>query len=281
MDIMSQTAKVTDKKSSAGRRTKIMGILNVTPDSFSDGGKYFDADHAVRHAQEMVSSGADIIDIGGESSRPGSEAISASEELRRVLPVVKAVKNVLDIPISVDTRKSEVAREVLSAGADYINDITALRGEAAMAGVIAEFNAGVVLMHMRGEPRHMQEDPEYGDVIAEIIAYLRESIDIAECAGISPDKIVVDPGIGFGKTLEHNLLILRELPRLRSLDKPLLVGSSRKSFIGEITGKKPDARIFGTAASVAVCALSGVDIVRVHDVDEMMDVIKVIDAIQG
>ena len=281
MDIMSQATKVTDKKSSSGRRTKIMGILNVTPDSFSDGGKYFDTEQALRHAQEMVKAGADIIDIGGESSRPGSATISAREELGRVLPVLEAVKGALDIPVSVDTCKSEVAREVLSRGADCINDITALRGEAAMAGVIAEFNAGVVLMHMKGEPRTMQEAPRYDDVIAEIIAYLKESIDIAERAGINPDKIVVDPGIGFGKTLEHNLLILRKLPRLRSLNKPLLVGSSRKSFIGEITGKKPDARIFGTAASVAVCALRGVEIVRVHDVDEMLDVIKVIDAIQG
>ena len=196
---MPQVLKATDRKSAADKQTKVMGILNVTPDSFSDGDKYFDPDKAVRHAQEMARSGADMIDIGAESSRPGSAAIPASEELKRVMPVLKAVKDALDIPVSIDTWKSEVARAALSAGADIINDITAFRGDEAMPEVIKEFDAGVILMHMKGVPRTMQDDPEYDDLMAEIIAYLRISIDIAEAAGIRPDKIVIDPGIGFGK----------------------------------------------------------------------------------
>ncbi len=278
---MPQVLKATDRKSAADKQTKVMGILNVTPDSFSDGDKYFDPDKAVRHAQEMARSGADMIDIGAESSRPGSAAIPASEELKRVMPVLKAVKDALDIPVSIDTWKSEVARAALSAGADIINDITAFRGDSAMPEVIKEFDAGVILMHMKGVPRTMQDDPEYDDLMAEIIAYLRISIDIAEEAGIRPDKIVIDPGIGFGKELKHNLEILRELGRLRSLGKPILVGPSRKSFLGKITGRETDARIFGTAASVAAAVFAGADIVRVHDVGEMLDVVRVIDAITG
>ncbi|MBU0570935.1 MAG: dihydropteroate synthase [Candidatus Omnitrophica bacterium] len=278
---MTQTRKAADVRSAVRERTRIMGILNVTPDSFSDGGEYFDIEHAVRYAGEMARSSADMIDIGGESSRPGSTAISVDEELKRVMPVLKAVKDAIDIPVSVDTWKSEVARQVLSAGADIINDITALRGDKAMPGVIKEFDAGVILMHMKGKPRTMQNDPEYDDLMAEISAYLRESIDIAEAAGIDPDKIVIDPGIGFGKKLEHNLEILRELGRLKSLGKTILVGSSRKSFLGEITGRGTDARLFGTAASVAAAAFAGADIVRVHDVGAMLDVVRVIDAIKG
>jgi len=281
MDVMTQTRKAADVRSAVRERTRIMGILNVTPDSFSDGGEYFDIEHAVRYAGEMARSSADMIDIGGESSRPGSTAISVDEELKRVMPVLKAVKDAIDIPVSVDTWKSEVARQVLSAGADIINDITALRGDKAMPGVIKEFDAGVILMHMKGKPRTMQNDPEYDDLMAEISAYLRESIDIAEAAGIDPDKIVIDPGIGFGKKLEHNLEILRELGRLKSLGKTILVGSSRKSFLGEITGRGTDARLFGTAASVAAAAFAGADIVRVHDVGAMLDVVRVIDAIKG
>ena len=262
-----------------GERTCIMGVLNVTPDSFSDGGKYLDPLLAAEHAERMAEEGADIIDVGGESSRPGAEGISAAEELERIMPVLKTVAGRLKIPVSVDTRKSEVAREALRAGASVINDITALRGDPEMAAVIAEHGAGVVLMHMKGSPRDMQRDPAYKDVMGEIKAYLSGSIDIAHSAGIDPDKIIIDPGVGFGKTLEHNLEILRRLGELYDLGKPVLVGTSRKSFLGGITGKDGEARIFGTAASVAAAIMNGADVVRVHDVAAMKDIARVIDAI--
>ena len=261
-------------------RVRIMGVLNVTSDSFSDGGKYFDAEHAVRHALEMVERGVDILDIGGESSRPGASGVSAEEEMDRVVPVIKAVKDSVGVPISIDTVKSEVAKEALRAGAEIVNDITALNGDKDMASVIAEADAGVVLMHMKGTPGTMQEDPRYCDVMAEIITRLKEAITAAIDAGIDPEKIIVDPGIGFGKTVEHNLEILRKLGELKCLGKPILVGTSRKSFIGELTGKAANKRMFGTAASVAVSVLMGADIVRVHDIDEMKDVVRVAEAIK-
>lgn len=271
--------RLKDKILPIGERTCIMGVLNVTPDSFSDGGKYFDPALAAEHAVRMAEEGADIIDIGGESSRPGAEGISAAEERERVMPVLKAVVGKLRIPVSVDTCKSEVAREALREGAAAINDITALRGDPRMAAVVAECGAGVVLMHMKGSPRNMQQDPAYKDVMGEIKACLSGSIDIAERAGIDPDKIIVDPGIGFGKTLEHNLEILRHLGELYDLGKPVLVGTSRKSFIGSVTGRDAGGRIFGTAASVAAAIMNGADMVRVHDVAAMKDVARVIDAI--
>jgi len=262
-------------------KTCIMGILNVTPDSFSDRGKYLDPDRAVEQAKKMVEEGADMIDVGGESSRPGSARISAEEELRRIMPVVKALKKGMDVPISVDTYKSEVASQVLSEGVSVINDITALRGDENMARVISDFDAGVILMHMKGEPGTMQDAPYYGDIMREIVLYLGESISIAEHAGINPEKIVVDPGIGFGKGVEHNLIILRNLNDLEQLNKPVLIGVSRKSFIGALTDKGADKRIFGTAASVAAAVLKGADIIRVHDVDAMKDVVRVVDAIKN
>jgi len=262
-----------------GERTCIMGILNVTPDSFSDGGKYLDVQAAARHAKKMVQMGADIIDIGGESSRPGAEEVTVDEELKRVIPVIKALKGIVDVPISVDTYKSEVASQALSEGASLINDITALRGDDNMVRVIKDFQAGVILMHMKGVPRTMQELPRYDDVMAEVIAYLSESIGMAEDAGIDPSRIILDPGIGFGKTPEHNIAILRELDKLSRLGKPVLIGVSRKSFIGKLTGKSVDKREFGTAAAVAAAIMKGADIVRVHDIDDMMDVVKVIDAV--
>ena len=264
-----------------GERTCIMGILNVTPDSFSDGGRFLDPERAVEKARRMAEEGADIIDVGGESSRPGSDRITADEELARVMPVIKALKGAVDVPISVDTYKSEVAREALAAGALIVNDITALRGDARMAATVAEFDAGVVLMHMRGRPSDMQEDPFYYDVIGEISSYLEESIEIAAEAGIDPEKIIVDPGIGFGKTMEHNITVLRDLEDLADLAKPIMVGTSRKSFLGAITGKEPGGRIFGTAASCALAILKGAAIIRVHDVAEMRDVARVSDAIKG
>ncbi|MBF0494643.1 MAG: dihydropteroate synthase [Candidatus Omnitrophica bacterium] len=261
--------------------TLIMGVLNVTPDSFSDGGKYFDTDKAVLRALEMEGEGADMIDIGGESSRPGSESVSEKTEIERVLPVLKAIRGKINVPISVDTHKSAVARRALENGAEFINDVTALHGDKDMAKVIADFSAGVILMHMQGDPRTMQKAPSYGNVVREIKDYLDGSIRAAIKAGIDPGKIIVDPGIGFGKNLEHNLLILKNLHEFRSLGKPVLVGVSRKYFIGEITGKAAAARQFGTAAAVAASILNGADILRVHDVGDMKDVAKVIDRIKS
>ena len=264
-----------------GKRTCLMGVLNVTPDSFSDGGRYLGPALALERALKMKEEGADIIDIGGESSRPGSERVSLEEELKRVIPVVKAVRKKCDIAVSIDTYKAEVARQALSEGAEIVNDITALNGDEDMPGVIADAGAAVVLMHMRGEPGTMQAAPAYDDVIGEIIAYLSAAIAKAEKAGIDPGKIIIDPGIGFGKKLEHNVAILRELRRFKDLGKTVLVGTSRKSFIGELTARDVGERDFGTAASVSAAIMNGADIIRVHDVRDMLDVIKVTDAIAG
>jgi dihydropteroate synthase len=266
---------------SACRRTRLVGVLNVTPDSFSDGGMYTDPERALERAIEMKEEGADVIDIGGESSRPGAESIGLEEELKRVLPVIKAIRKKSDIPVSIDTRKGEVARQVLMEGADIINDITALNGDEGMSGVIARAGAGVVLMHMKGEPGTMQLAPDYKDVVGEIMAYLSAAIVRAENAGIDPEKIIIDPGIGFGKTLDHNLAILRGLRRFKELGKPVLVGTSRKSFIGELTARSVEERDFGTAASVSAAIMNGADFVRAHDVRNTIDVIKVTEAIAG
>ncbi len=262
-----------------GERTCIMGILNVTPDSFSDGGKFLDIDKAVKRARELSEEGADIIDVGGESSRPGSRPVSAEEEAERVVPVIRAISSELDKPISVDTYKSGVAREALKEGAVIVNDITALKGDPDMARTIAEFDAGVVLMHMKGSPDVMQAAPVYGDVVSEVFDFLKRAINAAEKSGIAPDKIMIDPGIGFGKTLEHNLALIRGIRKLKELAKPVLVGTSRKSFLGAITGKDVGERTFATAASVSAAIMNGADIVRVHDVGDMADVTRVIDAI--
>jgi len=263
-----------------GKRTCLMGILNVTPDSFSDGGDHSDTASAVEHAMRMAEEGADIIDIGGESTRPGAARVDLDVEMKRVVPVIRVLSKKIKVPISVDTSKSEVARAAIAEGAVIVNDITALRGDAGMAGVIAAGGASVILMHMKGEPGTMQDDPVYGDVMKEISAYLVESIYRAEMAGIDPDSIAIDPGIGFGKLTGHNLEILRRLAELKVLGKPILVGTSRKSFIGELTGREPEKRAFGTAASVAVAIMNGADMIRVHDVGEMRDVAQVIDAIK-
>jgi len=262
-------------------KTCIMGILNITPDSFSDGGQHFDADNAVEHALQLVEDGADIIDIGGESTRPGSEAVPLEEELRRTLPVIKALSSRIKAPISIDTCKAEVARRAIDAGASIVNDISGLRFDAGMAGVVAASRVPVVVMHIKGTPRDMQVSPVYEALIPELMDYLRESIRLATDAGIDEKRIIVDPGIGFGKTFDHNLQILNRLGELAALQKPLAVGVSRKAFIGKVLGGAPPAeRLEGTAAAVAISIFNGADIVRVHDVREMAKVAKVADAIK-
>ncbi len=260
-----------------GTRTLIMGILNVTPDSFSGDGVYKDSVGAVSRAKRMVEDGADIIDVGGESSRPGSDPVSAEEELRRLIPVVEALV-AQRIPLSVDTHKPEVARRVLEVGADVINDITGLRNPR-MAEEVADYGAGVVIMHMKGEPKTMQIDPTYASVVREVKDFLGSQISAAEDAGISEDSIVVDPGIGFGKTVEHNLEILARLRSLSELGMPILVGPSRKSFIGKLLDLPVDQRLEGSIAAVAASVMNGADIVRVHEVRECRRAIKIIDSI--
>jgi len=259
----------------------LMGVLNVTPDSFSDGGAFFDTDRAVEHGLQMAADGAAIIDVGGESTRPGSGSISAEEQIRRVVPVIEALCGKIDAPISVDTYDYDVAKEALGAGAGMINDITAL-GDERMASLAAEKDVPVVLMHMQGTPTTMQIEPEYENVVDEVLDFLLDRARRAEQSGISKDKIIIDPGIGFGKTLEHNLLLLANIDRFVASGYRVLVGASRKSFIGKITGREePIERVFGTAATVALCASAGVSIVRVHDVAEMIDVAKVTNAISS
>ncbi|MDP2980592.1 MAG: dihydropteroate synthase [Candidatus Omnitrophota bacterium] len=262
-----------------GSRTYIMGILNVTPDSFSGDGIYQDAEKAVETAERLVEDGADIIDIGGESTKPGSEPVTIEEEIKRTIPVIKKLSKRIDVPISIDTAKSEVARLALENGASIVNDITGLGSDRKMIGVIKEFNAKVVVMHIKGTPQTMQANPEYGNLIQEIKDKLRTIIEKAVIGGIKKENIIIDPGIGFGKTLEHNLEILNRLFEFKELGLPILVGPSRKSFIGKLTGAEPDKRIFGTIASVAIAIKNGADIVRVHDVKEIKQAVAVSDAI--
>jgi len=258
----------------------VMGVLNVTPDSFSDGGEFFDPDKAVEHGLKMAADGAAIIDVGGESTRPGSGSVSADEQIQRVTPVIEAICEKTDVPVSIDTYKYEVAQAALEAGAGMINDITALSDER-MGELAAEWQVPVVLMHMQGTPSTMQIEPEYYDVVGEVLEFLVSRAKRAEKFGISKDMIFIDPGIGFGKTLEHNLSLLRNIDKFVAAGYRVLVGTSRKRFIGIITGKeKPAERIFGTAATVALCVAAGVSIVRVHDVVEMVDVVKVADKLK-
>lgn len=267
------------KSLTLGVHTHVMGILNVTPDSFSDGGCYLDVEQAVTHAELMVAEGATLIDIGGESSRPGASPVSINEELARILPVIRAIADAVDVLLSVDTYKAEVARCALEAGAHLINDITALRGDATMAAVVSEMEAGLILMHMKGTPRTMQHAPEYHDVISEICDSLQQSIETAESEGITPDRIIIDPGIGFGKTTEHNLEILKRLSEFRRLHKPLLIGTSRKSFIGNILNLPVTERVEGTTATVCWAIAHGADIVRVHDVKANVRAAQITDAL--
>ena len=267
------------KSLTLGVHTHVMGILNVTPDSFSDGGCYLDVEQAVTHAELMVAEGATLIDIGGESSRPGASPVSINEELARILPVIRAITDTVDVLLSVDTYKAEVARRALEAGAHLINDITALRGDATMAAVVSEMEAGLILMHMKGTPRTMQHAPEYHDVISEICDSLQKSIKIAESQGITSDRIIIDPGIGFGKTTKHNLEILKRLSEFRRLHKPLLIGTSRKSFIGNILNLPVTERVEGTTATVCWAIAHGADIVRVHDVKANVRAAQITDAL--
>lgn len=262
-----------------GVRTHVMGILNVTPDSFSDGGCYLDVQRAVVHAKSMVAEGATLIDIGGESSRPGASPISIDGELGRVIPVIRAIIDVVDVLISVDTYKAEVARQALAAGAHLVNDITALRGDPTMASVVAEMEAGLILMHMKGTPRTMQNAPRYDDVVEEVCTSLQESIQTAEAEGVAAERIIIDPGIGFGKTTEHNIELLKRLTEFRSLNKPLLIGTSRKSFIGNVLGLPVTERVEGTSATVCWAILHGADIVRVHDVKANVRAAQMTDAL--
>ena len=258
--------------------THIMGVLNVTPDSFSDGGAYQDVNAAITHAKNMVADGATIIDIGGESSRPGAVSVPEDVELDRVLPVIHAlVSEKLDVPISIDTTKASVAQYALEAGAHIINDITALHGDNAMAQVAADMEAGVILMHMKGTPRTMQKTPHYQDVIKEIYEALENWITKATQKGIHPDRIIVDPGIGFGKTTEQNILILKHLNDFKRLNKPILIGTSRKSFIGNLLDLPVAQRLEGSLATVCWAITKGVNIVRVHDVKATARVARITD----
>jgi dihydropteroate synthase len=257
-----------------------MGVLNVTPDSFSDGGQFFDTGRAVKHGLKMAAEGAAIIDVGGESTRPGSDPVSTDEQIKRVAPVINGLCKKTDVPISIDTCNPVVAQAALEAGAAMINDITALSHEL-MGKLAAEQQVPIVLMHMQGTPATMQMEPKYDDVVGEVRRFLLDRAERAEEFGIRKERILIDPGIGFGKTLEHNLLLLKHIDKFVATGYRVLVGTSRKSLIGKITGKEdPAERIFGTAASVALCAAAGVSIVRVHDVAEMVDVIRVVNAIE-
>ncbi len=262
-----------------GRRTYIMGILNVTPDSFSDGGKFSDPAAALEHGRQMAAAGADIIDVGGESTRPGAAPVGAAEEIRRVVPVIKALAKDRRLIVSVDTRKAAVARAALAAGARLVNDVSGLRFDKQMAGVVARHRVPVCLMHMKGTPKTMQKNPVYSDLIGEIIDSLAGSLAIANNAGILLEKIIVDPGLGFGKTAAGNLEIVRRLKEFKMLGRPLLVGPSRKSAIGAVLDLPPGERVEGTAALAALAIAGGADFIRVHDVKELFRVARMTDAI--
>jgi dihydropteroate synthase len=257
-----------------------MAILNVTPDSFYDGGRRLDPEEAIADGIEMAAAGADVIDIGGESTRPGARPVSADEESERVLPVIRALRGSVSIPISIDTTKSSVARAALAEGADIVNDISALGFDPEMAGLVAAAKAPVILMHMQGTPRTMQAAPRYDDVVREVRDFLGARIQYAMERGIERDKIVVDPGFGFGKTLEHNLALLRGLPALVALGQPLLAGVSRKTFIGKILGLEPGERLEGSLAAAVAAVLGGANIVRAHDVKETCRAVRIADAIR-
>lgn len=262
-----------------GDRPLLMGVVNVTPDSFFDGGRYATTDAAVAQALRLVEEGADLLDIGAESTRPGSESVDAREEIHRLIPVVTAVAKAVGIPISVDTMKSTVARAALEAGAVIVNDVSALRNDPVMAEVIATTGAGVVLMHMQGTPKTMQVDPVYGDVVGEIADFFRERLKFCSGQGIGQSQIVLDPGIGFGKLLLHNLTLLGQLESFSTYDRPILVGVSMKAFIGQILDRPVDGRSWGTAAAVAVAVRHGAGILRVHDVATMKEVVTMAAAI--
>ena len=259
-------------------RCLVMGIVNVTPDSFADGGRYLDPAAAVAHGLELAAEGADLLDVGGESTRPGAAYVEEAVELRRVLPVVEGLAAATDVPISIDTRKAAVAAAALAAGATMVNDVSAGRDDPDLLGVAAEAGAAVVLMHMQGTPATMQDDPRYGDVLAEVEAFLQERLAAAEAAGVASEALVVDPGIGFGKRDEHNYALLAGLARLTRLGHPVLVGTSRKGFIGRALDRPADQRVEGTAATVVWAVERGARIVRVHDVAPMVRSVRMTEA---
>ena len=262
------------------QRTHIMGILNITPDSFSDGGRYMALDKAVEHALEMVEDGADIIDVGGESTRPYAQKISAMEEMDRVLPVIEALKKEIRIPISIDTCKADVASRALQAGASIINDISALNFDINMASLAAESEVPVILMHMQGTPRDMQVNPIYQDLIIDILNFFNQALKKARSSGIKEELIIVDPGIGFGKSFDDNLKIINQLKSFTSLKRPVLIGPSDKAFIGKILNKEPGCRTTGTMAAIAAGIMNGAHIVRVHNVKKAVETARIIDAIK-
>jgi dihydropteroate synthase len=263
-----------------GRRTLLMGVLNVTPDSFSDGGLFFNKEKAIAHGLRMVEEGADIIDIGGESTKPGSKPLALEEELHRVIPVIETLAKEVDVPISIDTYKSAMAQRAIEAGAQIVNDISGLHFDPNLAKVVAKEDAPLILMHIRGTPETMQKDVHYKSLFSEILQYLKDSIQMAESAGVDPRQIIVDPGIGFGKTVEDNLLIIKNLNEFRILGKPILLGTSRKSFIGKILNAEAGDRLEGTLSSIAIGVLNGAHIIRSHDVLQAKKAIVVADAVR-
>jgi dihydropteroate synthase len=270
-----------DRSLDLGPTTLVMGILNVTPDSFSDGGLFLDHEAAVTHGTSMASEGAAILDVGGESTRPGSEAVMVEEELSRVLPVIKRLAAEVRVPISIDTRKPEVARAAIDAGAVLVNDVSGARVPG-MLEVVEASGAGLVVMHMLGEPKTMQVEPRYDDVVREVRAYLAERLDAATAAGVAPDRVAVDPGLGFGKNYEHNLELMRHVDAFLDLGVPVVVGPSRKSFIGTALGDAPvDRRLEGTIGAAAWMAGRGAHVVRVHDVGPVLRALRVVDEVRG
>ncbi|HRU05763.1 MAG TPA: dihydropteroate synthase [Candidatus Brocadiia bacterium] len=265
-----------------GSRCLVMGILNVTPDSFSDGGSFFDADAAVSHAARMIEDGADILDVGAESTRPGAQPVTPEEQIRRAVPVIGRIRERFDVPISIDTSSSRVAEKALDAGADIVNDVTAFRGDSGMIRLLAERGAPAIAMHMQGTPRTMQQSPSYRDVVLDILRFLEERLSAAAAGGVAVDRVLVDPGFGFGKTLDHNLSLLNRLAEFHRLGRPLVVGTSRKAMIGAVLGGLPvGERLMGTAATVAASVARGAHVVRVHDVKQMVQVVRMTEAIEG
>jgi dihydropteroate synthase len=263
--------------------TKLMGVVNVTPDSFSDGGLFLDPEAAIAHGRQLAAQGADLLDVGGESTRPGAQAVRAAEERERIEPVVGGLAGGggAGVPVSIDTSKASVAAAALDAGAEIVNDVTALRADPELAALCADRDCGLVLMHMLGTPRTMQDNPTYDDVVDDVKSFLAERVEAAMAAGIDEERIYIDPGIGFGKTLDHNLELLRRLGELRDLGRPIVVGTSRKSFIGKLTGRDVDERLGGTIASNVLAAIAGADVVRGHDVLELRQAIDVAETILG
>ncbi|MGB3402791.1 MAG: dihydropteroate synthase [Microcoleaceae cyanobacterium] len=281
---MTQPLTIRNQRFDWGSRTYLMGILNVTPDSFSDGGEFSTVEKAIAQAQRMVKAGVDIIDIGGQSTRPGAETIPIEEEIRRVVPMIEAIRQqpqpLSQVPISVDTTRASVAEAAISAGADWVNDISGAKFDPAMLSTVARLKVPIVLMHIRGTPQTMQTLTDYSDLMVDIAQFLKDRVVASQQAGIDRSNIILDPGIGFAKTYQHNITILQQLPQLRALGYPLLVGVSRKSFIGHLLNQPdPKQRVWGTAAASSAAIANGADILRVHDVKEMYDVCRVSDAI--